>query len=507
MDEFKQCGITPDQEDEIRSSLPQFVFYEKNGSQTSCYCTACHSRYKDGPLERVFQLQSNYKHNEYGSCTVCDASVQFKAMHRGRKSYQHRQNFAVFYAVGDDLLIRCFTANQYFEEDILEPDFTLEEKAKYHLSPGKAVQYKFQWEMGWTERATPPKEPVFANCMIYYQANNSYTVIDDACIRNTFLRYCVTGLPQKIDCFLITYLCRCAVRPNLEYLMKGGFFDLGMEYVIGQAGVRINWHSNNLLKMLHLDRTEVKYCAGKTAECYRNYLFFRKNIFHGNSQETLQRFEKFGSIDHRLIELHNRTNVPFHRIMDYIEKQNTGQDIVYTSHDWLDYLDECRQLHYDLTDTAVSMPKHLQTAHQRTMQILKVKADQKVAEQLKESNQKRIDLPFLDEKMGLEILVPQSVNEIVAEGRALSHCVGDYAERHAKGRLHILFLRKTDAPDVPYYTMEVSTAGKIIQCRGYKNNIERNGGSPKPPEIQEFEAEYQQYLQTVFAEKNRRKPA
>ena len=191
--------------------------------------------------------------------------------------------------------------------------------------------------------------------------------------------------------------------------------------------------------------------------------------------------------------------------MDYIEKQSNEHSIGYTSRDWLDYLNECQQLLYDLTVFAVSMPKHFHDAHQRTMQIMQVEADKKAEKLMKESNQKRTSLPFIDEKMGLKIVVPQSIDEIIAEGRVLSHCVGGYAERHAKGKLHILFLRKLNAPNVPYYTMEVSTEGKIIQCRGYKNNIERNGGRPKPPEIQAFEDEYQKYLQILF-DKSGRKP-
>ena len=505
MDKFKQCWITQKIEDEIRRNLPQFVFYENTGISTRCYCTACDSWYIDSPLKRKFQSQSNYKHNEFGVCTACGEDVQFKAMHYGKKSYRHRQNFAVFYAIGGNLLIRCFTAYQFFTEDSLKPDFTLEEITRYHLSPKKAIQYMFHWKNGWIERSTPPKEPVFCKFMSRYK-DRSYITINEACIQETFLKYCVTGLPMEIDRhYIITYLCRCTIHPNLEYLMKGGFFYLGMEYVIGTAGVRINWRSNNLLKMLHLDRTELKYCFGKTAAHYRNYLFFKNRIFHTNSQETIRYFEKFGIIDYLIIELHSRICVPFRKIMDYIEKQSNEHSIGYTSRDWLDYLKECQQLRYDLTDFAVSMPKHLHDAHQRTMQIMQVEADKKAEKLMKESNQKRTSLPFIDEKMGLKIVVPQSIDEIIAEGRVLSHCVGGYAERHAKGKLHILFLRKINAPNVPYYTMEVSTEGKIIQCRGYKNNIERNGGRPKPPEIQAFEDEYQKYLQILF-DKSGRKP-
>ena len=78
-------------------------------------------------------------------------------------------------------------------------------------------------------------------------------------------------------------------------------------------------------------------------------------------------------------------------------------------------------------------------------------------------------------------------------------------KRHAHGKLHIMFLRKASEPHMPYYTIEVSISGKIVQCRGYKNNMVKNGGQEKPQEIIDFEKEYQQYLYRVFADKNKEK--
>ena len=76
-----------------------------------------------------------------------------------------------------------------------------------------------------------------------------------------------------------------------------------------------------------------------------------------------------------------------------------------------------------------------------------------------------------------------------------THGFGGYAERHFKGQTTIVFLRKTDDPDKPYYTMELDKTGKIKQCRGYRNNMADN---PKPPEIKTFEQHYEQYLQEVI---------
>ena len=70
-------------------------------------------------------------------------------------------------------------------------------------------------------------------------------------------------------------------------------------------------------------------------------------------------------------------------------------------------------------------------------------------------------------------MFPLTAASIRNEGRILHHCVGGYAERHIKGVLTILFLRKSSAPHTPYVTIEMS-GNRLIQIHGYDN--ERSGG-------------------------------
>ena len=67
------------------------------------------------------------------------------------------------------------------------------------------------------------------------------------------------------------------------------------------------------------------------------------------------------------------------------------------------------------------------------------------------------------------IRVPKGLNEITTEGQTLGHCVGGYVDRHAKGNTNILFLRKKDTPNTPFYTIEVDNSGYIVQIHGRHN--------------------------------------
>ena len=67
------------------------------------------------------------------------------------------------------------------------------------------------------------------------------------------------------------------------------------------------------------------------------------------------------------------------------------------------------------------------------------------------------------------IIVPKEINKITKEGVYLHHCVGGYVSRVAEGRTNILFLRKNEEIDIPFFTIEVSNNNEIIQIHGLYN--------------------------------------
>ena len=89
------------------------------------------------------------------------------------------------------------------------------------------------------------------------------------------------------------------------------------------------------------------------------------------------------------------------------------------------------------------------------------------------------------------IIVPQKISEIVAEGRVLEHCVGKvdrYFDRIAQRETYICFLRKTEEPTVPYYTIEVEPGGTIRQHRGFDDK------EPEINKIKPFLREWQKEI-------------
>lgn len=79
-------------------------------------------------------------------------------------------------------------------------------------------------------------------------------------------------------------------------------------------------------------------------------------------------------------------------------------------------------------------------------------------------------LEYVDEKRGLQIVAPKNAADVINEGTALSHCVGSFVEPIANGTENIMFIRRTDAPEEPYFTLALSPNKVIEQVHSWRNH-------------------------------------
>lgn len=159
------------------------------------------------------------------------------------------------------------------------------------------------------------------------------------------------------------------------------------------------------------------------------------------------------------------------RIFKYLRNQarkNGGA----SARDFVDYIGECEKLGYDLKETAVLYPTDLATAHRRTSGLVKIENNHAVEQAIQDKyEQLHKACEWHDDKYA--IVMPKCADEIITEGAILNHCVGNYCERVANGESIILFLRKLEELDKPFFTVEIRPNMKkldFIQCRGYRNS-------------------------------------
>ena len=67
------------------------------------------------------------------------------------------------------------------------------------------------------------------------------------------------------------------------------------------------------------------------------------------------------------------------------------------------------------------------------------------------------------------IIACKDLMDLVKEGRSLSHCVGSYINSVSEGWEYILFLRKNESIDTPYFTIDVTPTGNVRQIHGFGN--------------------------------------
>ena len=136
---------------------------------------------------------------------------------------------------------------------------------------------------------------------------------------------------------------------------------------------------------------------------------------------------------------------------------------------WCDYIDLLRFFGKDLHNAKYVCPTDLKSEHDRYVQK-KAKADAQaeLEKQLeKEAEFKAIKarffgLIFSDGRISIRVL--ESVQEIVAEGRAMHHCVGSYSTKEDS----LILSATIDGKRIE--TIEVSISKlKVIQCRGLCN--------------------------------------
>lgn len=396
-------------------------------------------------------------------------------------------NYVVLLTNGNELFARCF--HRYFGGQLVE-------RQRYVFAKDGSVRYGRDDGQPWTVRKEF-REPVFCQACYGYSFDNSYTLLNREAIDKSCLKYCrydlYTGdLPLE-------YLHLYCKHPNVEYIMKSGFSCLVEDHYSGYWGGRyvldtsrhINWKSNNLLQMLGLNRDEFKLLTGHE-DLYDEYVMWREHYPKCKPKDLLLIGGVFGYEYGTMERFVQATGLKPQRIARYLLEHEVEK------HDYDDYLRQCMQLKYNLHDTAISMPRDFMAMHTRLSEMIHYNETQAARQQFKENMEYRKQLEFASGV--LFIRQPKNMTEIVNEGKHLNHCVGGYAQRHAHMKLHIMFIRTTEKPDIPFYTVEVDLFGKIVQVRGQRN-------CKTTPEVQAFIEEYEKHLAAVFGKEKRRKTA
>lgn len=197
------------------------------------------------------------------------------------------------------------------------------------------------------------------------------------------------------------------------------------------------------------------------------------------------------------------------KIMNYVKRQQSecykGKTASAVLKQWADYIDMCQKLKKHTDDEMIYKPRELKRRHDEAVAEIAKREAELIADEYTrrfpgaEEVLKEIKPKFEYENEQYMIIVPERLVEIVAEGRALNHCAGGtdrYFDRIAQRETYICFMRKKEAPKVPYYTIEIEPGGTIRQHRGYLDE------EPEIEMVKPFLREWQKALKKKLSKED-----
>lgn len=219
------------------------------------------------------------------------------------------------------------------------------------------------------------------------------------------------------------------------------------------------------LEYYKFNRSINEYCWGS------NMVYLLKNVtakIPKLSSNRLIRIVKY------VLKTECRYNKEYFDTRDNLPKRWYNNSFRY---DWNDYLNQCIEYGLDMTNDEIVMPFNFKAEHEMISARLDVKrameAEQNFLSAMRDITDVLKDaLKGINESSNTMIaVVPQSINELIQEGKENRNCVGDYGKKVAAGECIILFIRNKKNIDKAYCTLALDPkTGEVNQCRGYRND-------------------------------------
>ncbi len=157
------------------------------------------------------------------------------------------------------------------------------------------------------------------------------------------------------------------------------------------------------------------------------------------------------------------------------------------THDYIDYLQHLAKIGA-ISDPKMHYPANFQEAHAKVNKEVEVFESRQLIEGFMKQYEEF--LKYSLEEGGYLIRPVKEPKELYAESACLHHCVRTYDKNVAAGTTEIMFIRKKEEPETPFYTLELKK-GKVVQVRGAHNS------EPKE-DIQGFVRKWAKHFKIVY---------
>jgi hypothetical protein len=136
-----------------------------------------------------------------------------------------------------------------------------------------------------------------------------------------------------------------------------------------------------------------------------------------------------------------------------------------------DYLEMVVKL--EMQDVFNLYPKdkeELMALHDQVARLYNLKKDEYELKEFKKQVKKVEKLEYNKKNSNFVVKIPTKPEDLAIEGTTLHHCVKTYIDRVIKGSTNIVFIRKKDEEEKPFFTVEVDNRWNIVQAHGFSNS-------------------------------------
>lgn len=499
----KEIPLVPDDMEQwVREKIfpEEYLFMKKTGKIMKYACTACGAK---------GQTKKGGKHNELISCPRCGKKVVIKRL---VERIIRKENVTLLQKIDDHRWAeRLFKANMTADQSgkkielwaeicVVIPEGDTWGKVYYGQNYGQD-----ELEQDWWDSNKNNKR--WAESFLY--SGNLQEVLPMGSLQNSGMDILAEkGRKFEVNKFIATF----HKRGYMEYLIKGGFMKMASEIVklYGWWGgedrylktsattykemFKIDGNRVNRLKQMDGGMTALRWLQHEEAAGIRISQEILEYLQHNNiSPSDMDTFiNELGSIN---------------RAVNYMRKQSTRTHT--TLELWSDYMRMARQEGLDLQDDIVRFPKDLKARHDALAEVIYERQD-KARKRKERAKYRKLDkqieghLPdvklYFYENEEYIFIPAGKCEELIEEGRTLHHCVGAsdrYMDSMAKGETWIVFLRRKENIDEPYYTLEIDMKNDSI--RQWYSEYDRK---PDEKEVSKLLTEYKK---AVSRKRNKQK--
>lgn len=475
---------------DVRADMfPEYIFATRQGKKQFGYCTHC---------QQDFEAEEKMSHNGKAFCPSCLAHCTVKASGLGRKSLIDQVYYT--YYMKSELNPNAIVAIGYravrdHHGDYRKVETVYRPQTIYVFTPG-------QGGVGFYSRAYYESK-AYGECdagsftadvfqrmgTVKCQFNRDGIGFVPSGYSRKSIAEAVAGTPFEHSTWeqyehgdMTEFFDLFARYPTVEYLTKLGFARLVNEKLSGyRTHSAVNWRGKTLQKVLRLKGSDLQVARKNPKAITFDALYILQQGAKDGSNFRLQEVIEIAS----KLEMHNLKDAKgfqeqygnIRKLFNYVERQfelaeaKDKKEKRYYNYasalsTWRDYIRDCKQLGYDLTNRKIVFPKDLDQAHKETIRQVKIQANPEIDAKIRARVRKLKNLTLRVDNLIIRSV--KDMGELIDEGQELKHCVGTYANGHAEGKCIIMVIRRLTEPDKPYYTLEVNR-GRIAQCYGFRH--------------------------------------